>query len=194
MVVVITAGLLRVSFKRLELHQAREKMEAKNPLILTLRLDEGSQRFLNAMRQKHFPLERNFLKAHLTLFHQLADNEETFKIISKVERNPFEMGVFKLINLGAGVAYKVESSELESLRDELKAAFAKDLIPQDKQGYRAHITIQNKTTPEKARALMAELSLDFKPLFVDAHGLDLWEYLGGPWLHRAYYEFGHFDR
>ncbi|WP_208644854.1 2'-5' RNA ligase family protein [Mucilaginibacter kameinonensis] len=46
----------------------------KKTLILTLRLDEESQAFFDEMRKRHFPQERNFLKAHLTLFHQLPSD------------------------------------------------------------------------------------------------------------------------
>lgn len=169
-------------------------MEVKDPLILTVRLDEKSQQFFNEMRLKHFPRERNLLDAHLTLFHQLPDNEETLAIIQHCKRNFFTMEVIKLINLGAGVAYKVESPELELLRQELKKAFNEQLIPQDKQGFRAHITIQNKTTPEEAKSLIAKLSESFEPFNISAQGLDLWEYLGGPWQHRSHQPFNHLDK
>jgi 2'-5' RNA ligase len=164
-------------------------MEAKNPLILTVRLDEKSQQFFNEMRIKHFPPERNLLEAHLTLFHQLPDTDETLETIQNSERDSFKMQVIKLINLGAGVAYKVDSQELESLRQNLKRAFADQLIPQDMHGFRAHITVQNKTTPEQARSLLAQLSDGFEPFSIYAQGLDLWEYLGGPWKHRSYHPF-----
>jgi 2'-5' RNA ligase len=169
-------------------------MEVKNPLILTVRLDEKSQQFFNEMRLKHFPRERNLLDAHLTLFHQLPDNEETLAIIQHCKRNFFTMEVIKLINLGAGVAYKVESPELELLRQELKKAFNEQLIPQDKQGFRAHITIQNKTTPEEAKSLIARLSESFETFNISAQGLDLWEYLRGPWQHRSHQPFDYLDK
>lgn len=169
-------------------------MEAKNPLILTLRLDERSQRFFNEMRTKYFPPERNLLDAHLTLFHQLPDANETLEIIQNSKRDCIEMRVIKLINLGAGVAYKVDGQELESLRQDLKRAFNDLLIPQDQHGFRAHVTIQNKTTPEVARALIDQLSEGFEPFTISANGLDLWEYLGGPWKHRSYHPFNHLDK
>jgi 2'-5' RNA ligase len=164
-------------------------METKNPLILTVRIDEKSQQFFNEMRIKHFPPERNVLEAHLTLFHQLPDTNKTLQVIEDAVRPSFKMEVIKLINLGAGVAYKVQSSHLEELRKGLKTAFADRLIPQDMHGFRAHITVQNKTTPEEARSLLAQLSNGFEPFSIYAKGLDLWEYLGGPWKHRSYHPF-----
>lgn len=169
-------------------------MEAKNPLILTVRLDETSQQFFNEMRIKHFPPERNLLDAHLTLFHQLPDTDETLEIITNSNRDFFKMQVTKLINLGAGVAYKIDSQELESLRQNLKKAFNDQLIPQDQHGFRGHITIQNKTTPDEAKSLIAQLSEQFKPFDITAIGLDLWEYLGGPWKHRRYLPFTYLDK
>lgn len=165
------------------------QMETKNPLILTVRIDEQSQQFFNELRIKHFPPERNLLDAHLTLFHQLPDTIETFQIIDNAKRPSFKMDIIKLINLGAGVAYKVESSHLEELRKDLKTAFANQLIPQDMHGFRAHITVQNKTTPEEARSLLKQLSDGFEPFSIYAQGLDLWEYLGGPWEHKSYHPF-----
>ncbi len=46
------------------------------PLILTLALDNPLSRTLNALRQRHFPKERNFLEAHVTLFHALPGDRE----------------------------------------------------------------------------------------------------------------------
>lgn len=169
-------------------------MEAKNPLILTVRLDETSQQFFNEMRIKHFPPERNLLDAHLTLFHQLPDTDETLEIITNSNRDFFKMQVTKLFNLGAGVAYKIDSQELELLRQNLKKAFIDQLIPQDQHGFRGHITIQNKTTPDEAKSLIAQLSAQFEPFGITAIGLDLWEYLGGPWKHRSYQPFIYLDK
>lgn len=94
-----------------------------------------------------------------------------------------------MINLGAGVAFRMEAQELTVLRAHLASAFSADLSAQDQQGFRGHVTIQNKTTPERARALLAELSDTFKPFEVETTGLDLWYYLGGPWAHKQFFAF-----
>jgi 2'-5' RNA ligase len=164
-------------------------MEIKNPLILTVRLDQESQDFFDKMRNRYFPVNRNLLKAHLTLFHQLPDDEKTFNILNDIRIKPFTMNVYDLRNLGAGVAYKVESDTLEALRKHLRHSFEAELIPQDKQGFRPHITIQNKTTPELAKELIIQLSQEFQAFKIQAIGLDVWKYLGGPWEHRSYYQF-----
>ena len=159
-------------------------------VILAVRMDDVSQDYFNTLREIHFPPERNFLKAHLTLFHKLPDSPETLAKVALIGSGPFVMQVTGLINLGAGVAFRIESEVLKRLRSELAILFKDDLSAQDRQGFRGHITVSNKTSPEIARKLLSELSLDFKPFEVRALGLDLWSYLGGPWGHREFVTFG----
>ncbi len=161
----------------------------KQPLILTLRLDTDSQAYFDAQRKLHFPPERNWLNAHLTLFHQLADQPFTLHSLAGLQQTVFDMKVTGLMSLGAGVAYKLESSVLATLHQHLSKIFAETLIMQDRQPYRPHITIQNKVYPEQARLLLAQQTALFKPFTVTALGLDLWTYLGGPWQARAFYAF-----
>ena len=52
---------------------------------------------------------------------------------------------------------------------------------QDQQGYRPHITIQNKVTAEQARRLYTKLADSWEPFLAVGEGLLLWRYLGGPW-------------
>jgi len=164
-------------------------MKTTPPLILTLRLDDESQRFFNELRLRYFPPERNFLNAHLTLFHKLPDTSALAEQLASLRLPGFELQVSGLINLGAGVAYRLESKELKEIHQILRGDLIDVLSPQDKQGFRPHITIQNKTTPAASKALLEELTADFKPFTVQAMGLDLWEYLGGPWAHRMYFPF-----
>ena len=163
--------------------------EQDYPLILTLRLDEVQQAFFNQQRKLYFPPERNYLDAHLTLFHQLPDIPEVRDFLLGLDITGFDLQVIGLRNLGAGVAYLIDSADLSALRKKVAVKFSKYLIPQDQQGFRPHITIMNKTTPEQARNLLAELSVDFQPFTVKATGLDLWAYLGGPWRHEQTFSF-----
>ena len=55
------------------------------------------------------------------------------------------------------------------------------LTPQDRQKLWPHITVQNKVMAPEAKALLAELKMSFKPFSATATGLQLWEYLNGPW-------------
>ena len=161
----------------------------KKPLILTIRFDPDSEAFFNAQREFYFPPERNFLQAHLTVFHQLPDQPATYGFLAGLDMSSFNIQVTGLMNLGAGVAYRLESQELAALHRQLSAHFLQFLIPQDRHGFRPHVVIMNKSTPENARALMSGLSVDFKPFKVQATGLDLWAYLGGPWSHQESFLF-----
>src|SRR6202012_727743 len=155
----------------------------EQPLIITLKIDEKSQAFFDAQSNKYFPTERNFLKAHLTLFHQLPNEQPTFDFFGTSSFKTFPMKVAGLRNTGAGVAYQIQSEELVLLHRALSTHFSEVLIPQDRQGFRPHITIQNKVVPERARLLYHALNNTFEPFEIYGTGLDLWTYLGGPLRH-----------
>ncbi len=154
------------------------------PLILTLLLDPVAQDRFDRLREAHFPPERNQLAAHVTLFHALpGEREEQVRadVAAAARRPAFPVEVWRPRSLGRGVAYDLRSAELSALRSALAAGWADDLTPQDRAGHAPHVTVQNKATPERARALLAELSRGFAPYEVRAEGLALWRYLGGPW-------------
>ena len=159
-------------------------MEAA-PLILTLGLEDAAQARFDALRRRHFPPERNFVPAHVTLFHDLpgAEAEAIAEELTLrcAETAPLAVRITGLRPLGRGVAYTLESRELGQLRAALARAWAPWLTAQDRQGYRPHLTIQNKASPEVARALLAALEAEFSAFDVTATGLLLWHYQGGPW-------------
>lgn len=165
------------------------------PLLVTLAMDDASFAHFNAERIRYFPPERNHIPAHITLFHKLpGEEEEAVRRILAVtahHQRPFTMHTTGLWMIGFGVAYLIENADAQVLRAQLQQQFKPWLSPQDaKQGFRPHITVQNKTTATAAKALHAELSQVFLPRAVQAVGLDLWRYLGGPWEHRARFDFG----
>jgi 2'-5' RNA ligase len=159
--------------------------------ILTLRLDGASQDYFEELRLIHFPRERNHTPAHLTLFHQLPDSGEVLAMLEKraAACSRFPLKVAGLRSLGGGVAYALESPALVELRSELAAAFEPHLTAQDKQKFMPHITVQNKVTSDEARTLMARLQARPTPPKMEACGMDLWEYLGGPWRYLQTFPF-----
>lgn len=161
----------------------------QEPLILTVRLDDESQAFFDKQRELYFPPDRNFLKAHLTVFHQLPNNIVTEQYFQGFKLKPFPINVTGLFGLGSGVAYSLQSDLLIAVRKTVANDFAEVLIPQDRQGFRPHITVQNKVSPLKAKELLHLLSETFTPFITQAIGLDLWTYLGGPWEHKEFYAF-----
>lgn len=155
----------------------------KPPLILTLAIDEESFQYFNNLRQQHFPVERNFIDAHLTLFHALP-NEDTISDVvrSAAQSYPaFMLTVTELMSIGRGVAFKLESKELVQMHKSFQKEWEHLLTPQDKQKLRPHITVQNKVTAQEAKTLLACLKATFNPFTITGTGLQLWEYLGGPW-------------
>ncbi|SFN73817.1 2'-5' RNA ligase family protein [Sphingomonas sp. OK281] len=155
------------------------------PIIVTALFGRQDTAFFDAMRREHFPPERNQLDAHLTLFHHLPPsgldelkhrlNQETRGIRAPQAR------VGGLMSLGRGVAYRIESPELVGIRARLADAFTGMLTPQDAGGWRPHVTIQNKVSPQVAKLLLGNLQRDFAPKDVEIAGLGAWWYRGGPW-------------
>ncbi len=155
------------------------------PLVLTLDLDPVLFAGLDALRQAHFPPERNFVPAHVTLFHHLPGEHEADIAARLAEmcaaRPPLAVTLPGLRSLGRGVAVVVDAPELVTLRNRLARQWAAALAPQDRQGYRPHVTIQNKVTPAEANRLLDELAATWVPVIGTGDGLRLWRYAGGPW-------------
>jgi 2'-5' RNA ligase len=166
---------------------------ASAPLILTAGLDERAFAYLDGLRRRHFPPERNVLRAHLTLFHALPGGEEAAIRADLARatggRPPIDARVADVIALGRGVAVRIEAPELTALRAALASGWEPWLTPQDRQKLRPHVTVQNKVEPAVARALHAELAAGFEPFPVRIERLCLWRYLGGPWEARAAFPF-----
>jgi 2'-5' RNA ligase len=159
--------------------------ETDAPLILTLRLDDASFAFFNELRQQHFPPERNFLAAHVTLFHHLPGSQLAELSAALAEhcrtQPPLPLRVSSLRFMGAGVAYNLENADLQRLHRALQARWQAYLTRQDQQTLRPHVTVQNKVTPAAARALLEQLTATFEPFEATGTGLQLWAYRGGPW-------------
>ena len=157
-------------------------------------MDDESQERFDRLRAAHFPPERNYLSAHMTLFHHLpADHEhEVVEGLGEACRGqtPITLKATGLLFMGRGVAYKLEAPPLVVLRKRLAKAWEPFLTKQDRQGLRPHVTVQNKVSPEKARALHQELEGSFSPFEVRGEGVTLWRYLGGPWEKVETYPFG----
>lgn len=158
-------------------------MRDADPLILTAAFDPRSARMLQALRDAHFPAGLNIVPAHLTLFHHLPGaNLPT--ILAALRADPLTAPPFRtggLKSLGRGVAIEIVCPPLLALRQRLAAVWADDLTAQDRQGFRAHVTVQNKVTAAEARATLEQLTVGFGGESGTLEGLDLWWYRGGPW-------------
>lgn len=155
------------------------------PLILTLKLDQTTFERSNTLRQQHFPPVRNVVPAHVILFHQLPGDRESAISQSLETRcaqtKRFSFALPSLQFFGNGVAINVSSPELMQLHKTLATTWDAWLIPQDRQGYRPHITIQNKVDSKTARQLYEELESQWQSTTGWGEGLLLWHYQKGPW-------------
>lgn len=161
-------------------------------LIVTAELGAPDLAWLDGLRKRYFPPERNQLQAHLTMFHALplsAERELRTRLAALAREPAPRATIDGLMNLGGGVAFRVVSDELDRVRDQLSESLHGLLSAQDSGGWRPHVTIQNKVAPRVARELLAELEPGFRPRPLVIRGLGLHRYLGGPWQVVAIYPF-----
>ncbi|WP_298399367.1 2'-5' RNA ligase family protein [Sphingobium sp.] len=154
------------------------------PVIVTALMGAGDFAWADGLRRAHFPPDRNVIPAHLTLFHHLppsALEEVSGRLKRLCAGPPPPARLTAVMLLGRGVAFRVDSPALLAMRDDLADAFAGLLTPQDQARPRLHITVQNKVTPEQAKALAQALRRDFRPHPLAIAGLAAWHYRGGPW-------------
>ena len=153
-------------------------------LIVTGELAPADFAWLNDLRRRHYPAERNQLPAHLTMFHAIppsAESELRQLLRVMAEGSPPRGWIAGVMNLGGGVAFRIASDELDLIREELAQRLRGLLTAQDSAGWSAHVTIQNKVPPREARALILALGNQFEGRPVRISGLGLHRYLGGPW-------------
>jgi hypothetical protein len=160
------------------------EMQPSAPIIVTAVLGREDQEWLDAQRRAYFPPARNVLPAHLTMFHHLPPSleGEVRQRLGELARDGLPAArVAGLISLGQGVAYRIESPDLEDRRAWLADLWAGVLTPQDRAPWRPHVTIQNKVEAAEAGALLAQLKADFRPRPLGITGFASWYYRGGPW-------------
>lgn len=125
------------------------------------------------------------MPAHLTLFHHLPPSIEAelgARLAACTALPPPKAVVAGVMDLGGlGTALRVESEDLEALRDELAEAFRGLLTPPDQVVWQPHVTIQNKVEAREARRLQEELRARFKRRELAIRGLASWRYHRGFW-------------
>jgi hypothetical protein len=154
------------------------------PIIVTALFGDGDNGWLQQLRRSHYPPGHNRVPAHLTLFRQLPPSLEAElarRLTAATAARQPRATVAGIIDLGEGTALRVESEQLEAIREDLADAFQGLLTPQDLARFRPHVTIQNKVGPRAARALQMQLSATFEPRPLAIRALASWRYLDGPW-------------
>jgi hypothetical protein len=150
-----------------------------------LKLDDNTFEWVNGLRQQYFPVEKNFLPAHVTLFHALP-GEHLDVIQARLaqlcrETPQLSLHFPTLRFLGQGVAIELHCPDLVQLRQALVIEWQDWLTAQDRHTIRPHITIQNKVTPDAARQTYDVLQQNWRSRSGHGEGLLLWSYQGGPW-------------
>jgi hypothetical protein len=162
------------------------------PLIVTAELGHEDFAWLNDLRRRHYPVDRNRLAAHLTMFHALPPSAEQqvrhLLAAIAVQRAPPAF-IAGMMDLGGGAAFRIASDELDTIRAEIADRLTGLLTAQDQAGWSAHVTIQNKVPPREAKALIQALGNQFDRRPIRIAGLGLHRYLGGPWETLRTYSF-----
>ena len=161
-------------------------------LIVTADFAPDDFAWLEGLRRRHYPMERNQVPVHLTMFHALPPSalDEAKRALSLAARMPAPRAdMAGLMDLGGGVAFRVVSDDLDRIREDLADLLHGLLGAQDNAGWRPHVTIQNKVAPRAARQLLEELERSFVPRSLGIAGLSLHRYIGGPWEPIGRYSF-----
>src|SRR3954462_5534338 len=77
------------------------------PLIVTAIFGDGDNGWLQELRRKHYPADRNRVPAHLTLFHQLppsAESEVARRLAAHAAAPAPRAEIAGIMNLGEGTA------------------------------------------------------------------------------------------
>ena len=168
-------------------------MSQAAPFIVTAELPVDMASWATQLRTENYPPERNFLKAHVTMFHALppsAEGEIKRALASEAAENaPVEAMLDGVMPLGKGTALKLSSDGMIEIWNRLADRFFGLLTPQDEHRPRLHVTIQNKVSIEEARALQHQLELQIEPRPFNFIGLGLHIYRGGPWQFERSYPF-----
>ncbi|WP_144095203.1 2'-5' RNA ligase family protein [Croceicoccus sediminis] len=163
------------------------------PIIITATLPPDLFAFADRLRQAHFPPERNFLSAHLTLFHAIPPSceGEVRRVIADLtgEFAPPPARLLGIRSLGRGTALDIESRDLLNLRDMIANRFAGSLTAQDDHRPKLHVTVQNKVSPQEAKALQAQLAPQVRARDFAFPGLEMHFYDGGPWEEAGRWKF-----
>lgn len=157
---------------------------ASAPLIVTAELPQDLFSWATQLRTEHYPPARNYLKAHVTLFHALPPfiEGELRDLLARLARAaPVLARLEGVVSLGRGTALKIGSPAMLDLRDEIADHFRGMLTGQDSHRPRLHITVQNKVSPAEAKDLLERLQVSVTPRDFAFRGLELHAYFGGPW-------------
>ena len=162
------------------------------PLIITAELGAADFAWLDGLRRRHYPAERNRVPAHLTLFRSLppgAEDEVRRALSRTCAGTAPRATIAGVMDLGGGVAIRVRSDDLDGIRAEMVENFHGLLTPQDGSGWIPHVTVQNKADRGAVRELLRTFDKEIEPRPLSIRGLLLFRYNEGLWDPLAGYRF-----
>jgi 2'-5' RNA ligase len=162
--------------------------------VLTLEMDGDSFGRFNALRQAHYPPERNLVPAHVTLFRKLPDerSREIKELLTLVasRQKPFSVGVREVKEMERGVAIFLDAPQLYALHAMLADEWEPWLDDHERFDFQPHVTIAANVAPGDARRIRNDIAATFRPPRMQGIGLHLWRYRDGPWQHERLFPFG----
>lgn len=154
------------------------------PLLICAELPPDVFAWADGLRRAHYPVERNRLGAHVTLFHGLPPSatSEVLTLLAELSRLPApEARIVGLMDLGGGTAFVVESPAMVDIHAAMAERLHGLIQQRDAHELRLHVTIQNKVPPAQARALQADLAASFAPRGFRFRGFGLYGWTGDIW-------------
>src|SRR3954452_6981209 len=108
--------------------------------ILTAEMDGESFAWLDDIRGEHFPPERNFISAHLTLFHRLSGPQIVqLRYVALPHTGPV-VHFDRVALLGFGFSLHIQSAQLARLRSGRQFGMGGKFSPQARQDWKPHVT------------------------------------------------------
>ncbi len=170
-----------------------QKPLAERATIVTAWVVKEDMQLFHRLRWAFFPAHRNFLRAHVTLFHHLKPRvrDEALDLAREYDwgnwlilddRGTLPVQVTGVFSMGKGTAYALDPDPLIRLRQPLRETLDGRLTPQDARPWRRpHLTVQNKVSPAEAKRLQGHLAARFRPCMLRVRGLRFFRYDYGPW-------------
>ena len=154
-------------------------------LIITAELPLDLHHRFTELRRAHYPAERNWLNAHVTLFRALPPSVEgeVHRLLSRIasEYQPVAAQVGGVMALERGTALAILSPDMLDIREFIGASLHTLLTDQDRHRPKIHVTIQNGVPAADAKALQRELVPMIERRNFAFPALALHRYEGGPW-------------
>ena len=154
------------------------------PLLVTAELPRDVFAWAEGLRRKHFPPERNKVRAHVTLFHALPPSvyDEVRRMLAELAGEPPPPArITGVMRLAGGTAFHIVSPALDALHAEMVERLHGVLGVPDRARRKLHVTVQNKVAAAEARTLQVELAGAWRPETFAFAGLSLHRFRDGRW-------------